>query len=294
MSSIGAKAVIAFSNAARSLGQRLDAIGASLEVAKYTERLVPSTRFVSVDGVAPKVSESAAFVAPTANIVGDVTIDDGSSVWYGATIRGDGNKVTIGKNSSVGDRALVHITKIQSNFPTNIGSNVTVGPGAIIHAATLKDHCIIGPSAQVLDGASVGSQSVLAAGSVLAQGKEIPDGELWRGMPAKKIRDLSVEEMDGMGGANGADTSVVAEDIKELAVLHAVECGKDYATVMADEEKWQDGQERDPNYFQPSEEGAKDDGDVLGQGLPGRIFDNTLTNPEEGLKMKMKVKEQTN
>jgi len=286
MSSLGAKAVVVVSNAARSLGHKLDALGASLEVAKYTERLVPSTRFVSVDGVAPNVSVLAAFVAPTANIIGDVSIGDSSSVWYGATIRGDGNKVTIGSNSSIGDRALIHITRIQSNFPTNIGSNVTIGPGAIIHAATLKDHSIIGPSAQVLDGATVGSQSVLAAGALLGPGKDIPDGELWAGMPAKKVRDLSPEEKEGMGGADMGDSSIVAEDVKELAVLHAVECNKDYATVMADEEKWQDGEERSPDYFQPLEKGAAEDGTVLGQGMPGRIFDNTLSHPEEGLKRK--------
>jgi len=277
----------------------MDKIGATLEVAKYTERLVPSTRFVSVDGIAPVVSELAAFVAPSANIIGDVTIGKDSSVWYGATIRGDGRPVTIGANTSIGDRALIHIATLQSFNATNIGSNVTVGAAAIIHAATLKDNCIIGPMAQVLDGAIVGEQSVLSAGAVLGMGKEIPDGELWGGCPAKKVRELSLEEKEGMGSEGVGDgislasgMSVVAEDVRELALLHAVECGKDYKTVMEDEEKWKDGQERNPDYWQPMEEGAGMDGDVLGMGTPGRIFDTTLSNPVEGLKKRAELKKQ--
>jgi len=295
MASIGTKVVVAVSNAARNLGQSLDKLGATLEVAKYTERLVPSTRFVSVDGISPVVSEAAAFVAPSANIIGDVVIGKDSSVWYGATIRGDGNKVTIGANTSIGDRALIHITTLQSNYPTFIGSNVTVGPAAIIHAATLKDNCIIGPMAQVLDGASVGERSVLSAGAVLGMGKEIPDGELWGGCPARKIRELSLEEMEGMGSTGvgdgisiGSGMSMVAEDVRELALLHAVECGKDYKSVMEDEEKWQDEQERNPDYFQPKPDEAH--GDVQGMGSPGRIFDTTLSHPIEGLKHRAEEK----
>lgn len=258
-----------------------------MEVCKYTERLVPSTRFVSVDGIAPVVSESAAFIAPSANIIGNVTIGNDSSVWYGATIRADGNPVHIGSNTSIGDRALIHITTLQSNHPTSIGSNVTVGPGAIVHAANLRDNCIIGPMAQVLDGATVGERSVLGAGAVLGMNQTVPDGELWSGCPAKKVRGLTAEEMEGMGGSVdgvGEDgVSVVAEDVRELALLHAVECNKDYKTVMEDDEKWRDGQERNPDYWQP-QEGAVMDGDVQGMGTPGRIFDTTLSHPEEGLK----------
>jgi len=298
MASIGAKVVVAVSNAARKAGKSLDKLGANLEVAKYTERLVPSTRFVSVDGIAPVVSEAAAFVAPSANIIGDVEIGKDSSVWYGATIRADGNKVTIGTNTSIGDRALVHIATLQSQNATTIGSNVTVGPSAIIHAATLRDNCIIGPMAQVLDGATVGERSVLSAGAVLGMGKSVPDGELWGGCPAVKIRELSLQEMDGMGGtvsagvgdgvSIGSGMSVVAEDVRELALLHAVECGKDYKSVMEDEEKWLDDQERNPDYFQPKPD--EDHGDVQGMGSPGRIFDTTLSHPIEGLKRKAEQK----
>lgn len=275
MASIGAKVVVAASNAARSLGQSLDKMGAAMEVAKYTERLVPSTRFVAVDGLAPTVNEAAAFIAPSANVVGDVSIGSHSSVWYGATIRGDGKKVSIGNYTSIGDRSLVHIAKIQSDNGTAIGDHVTIGSGAIIHAATVGDYSHIGPSAQVLDGSKVGKHCILAPGSVLGMNKEIPDGELWSGSPAKKVRALTKEELEFVQESPG--------DILELALLHAEECGKDYEQVKKDDEDYQDSVERDPDYFQPSDD-DRNEGSVLGQGQPGRIFDTTLSHPEKAAK----------
>lgn len=268
MTSIGSKVVLAASNAARSVGQTMDKMGAAMEVVKYTERLVPSTRFVAVDGIAPTVKEGAAFIAPSANVVGDVAIGNNSSVWYGATVRGDGKKVTIGENTSIGDRSLIHIAKIQSDNSTTIGNYVTVGSGAIIHAATVGDYSNIGPSAQVLDGAKVGKHCILTPGSVLGMNKEIPDGELWSGAPAKKIRALTKEELEFVQESPG--------DVLELALLHAEECAKDYEQVKKDDEDYQDSVERDPDYFQPTGV-ERAEGDVLGQGLPGRIFNTTLT-----------------
>mmetsp|Transcript_12072 Transcript_12072/g.25162 ORF Transcript_12072/g.25162 Transcript_12072/m.25162 type:complete len:289 (-) Transcript_12072:269-1135(-) len=282
MTSVGARVVLAASNAARKMGQALDSMGASIEVAKYTERLVPSTRFVAVDGVAPTVSESAAFVAPSANVIGDVAIGKNSSVWYGATIRGDVNKVTIGDNTSIGDRAVVHVAKIQGDFPTIIGDNVTVGPGATIHAATLMSSCVIGASAQVLDGSVVESNSIVAPGSVVTPGTKIPTGELWSGSPAKSERKLTDDELAGIPGS--------ADSTKDLAILHALECAKDYKQVAEDEELYEDNLERHPDYYARGSEDDAPDGDVLGQGAPGRIFDSTLTHPEEGLKYMQKKK----
>lgn len=275
MASIGAKVATAASNAARSLGHSLDKMGASMEVAKYTERLVPSTRIVAVDGIAPTINETAAFIAPSANLVGDVTIGPQSAIWYGATLRGDGNKITIGSNTHIGDRALVHIAKIQSENATVIGNYVSVGPGAIVHAATVKDYAQVGANAQILDGATVGSHSILAPGSVLTQGTTVGDGEFWNGSPAKKIRNVTKEELE-------EQTLASSEANLELALLHAGECAKDYETIREDEERMADEEERHPDYWQPSDEkdGAED---VLGQGMPGRIFNTTLTNPESDL-----------
>ena len=192
---MAARVVTAVSGAARSLGKALDSMGASMEVAKYTERLVPSTRIVAVDGVAPTISETAAFVAPSANVVGNVTLGPNSSVWYGATLRGDVNSITVGTNSSIGDRAIVHVAKIQGDFATTIGDNVTVGPGATVHAATIKDGVIVGPMASVMDGATVGPNSIVGAGAVVTPGTSVPAGELWEGNPAKSVRKLSEEEI---------------------------------------------------------------------------------------------------
>jgi len=275
MASIGARVVVAASNAARNIGQALDKMGAGMEVAKHTERLVPSTRFVAVDGVAPTVSKYAAFVAPSANVIGNVTIGENSSVWYGATVRGDVHKIVIGNSSSIGDRALVHVAKIQGDFPSMIGNHVTVGPGAIIHAATLKDHVVVGASAQILDGSVVETNSIVAPGSVVTPGTCIPSGELWSGSPAKLERKLTADEL--------ALIVSKAQDTLEIATLHAGECAKDYHQIAADDEEIEDKLVRDPDYFQKTD---VDKNDVLGQGSPGRIFDSTLSHPEEGVKLK--------
>ena len=187
------------------------------------------------------------------------------------------NNVVIGNNSSIGDRAVVHVAKIQGDFPTLIGDNVTVGPGAIIHAATLKDYSVVGASAQVLDGSVVESNSIVAPGAVLTPGTTVPSGELWSGSPAKMVRKLTADEL--------ASIVTSAEDTAELAELHAGECAKDFKQLAADEEAYNDKLERDPEYFRPQD---VDNEDVLGQGSPGRIFDSTLSHPEEGLKMKKK------
>lgn len=276
MASLGAKATVAISNAARNLGKALDSMGASMEVAKYTERLVPSTRFVAVNSIAPTVSSAASFVAPSANLIGDVTLGSNSSVWYGATIRADGNKVTIGENTNIGDRAVVHIAKIQGDFPTMIGNGVTVKPGAIVHAATLKDNSIVGTGAQILDGSVVGSNSIVEAGAIVSPGTKVPDGEVWSGSPAKMLRKVTKEDIESITN--------IAEDMAELAALHAEECDKDYEQLAKDEEDYEDRMGRAEDYWQ--RDNTDRDDDILGQGAPGRIFDNALTNPEEGLKMK--------
>lgn len=275
MASIGSKVVVAISNAARNLGKSLDSMGASLEVAKYTERLVPSTRIVSVDSLAPTISPLSKFIAPSANLIGDVTLGANSSVWYGATIRADGNSVSIGDNSNIGDRAVVHIAKIQGDNPTLIGNYVTVQSGAIVHAATLRDYSLVGSGAQILDGSTVGSNSIIQPGAIVAPGTTVPDGEVWSGSPARMVRKVTKEDIESI-----ADS---AEDMAGLAALHAAECAKDYQQLAKDEEDYEDETERGEEYWKRDSFVADDD--VLGQGAPGRIFDSTLSNPEEGLKV---------
>lgn len=281
MASFGARVVIAASNTARKLGQGLDSLGKSMEVCKYADKLVPSTRFVAVDGISPTVSPLTAFVAPSASVIGDVTLGQNSSIWYGATVRGDVHKIVIGENTSVGDRAVIHVAKIQGDFPSLIGDNVTIGPGAIVHAATLMDNSVVGPSAQVLDGAVVEKNAIVGPGSVVTPGTVVKEGEYWLGSPAKMARKVTAEELESMS-ANSLDTL-------QLARMHAMECDKDLDQLTKDKEAYEDATTRDPEYWQPT--GEKSNDDVLGQGSPGLIFDSVLTNPEEGLKFMQKKKQ---
>lgn len=279
MASLGSRIVAATSNMVRKVGQSLDGLGSSIEVCKYKDRLVPSTRFVAVDGVTPTVDPLTAFVAPSASVIGDVTLGKNSSVWYGATVRGDVHKVTIGENTCVGDRAVIHVAKIQGDFPSVIGDNVTIGPGAIVHAATLKNSVVVGANAQVLDGSVVEKNAIIAAGAVVTPGTTVGEGQYWSGSPAKMVRKVSAEEL-----ASSAENTV---DTLELARMHHFETSKDHAQIQKDEEAYEDATTRDPEYWQP-DPNAKEEGDVLGQGSPGLIFDTVLTNPEEGLKLNQK------
>lgn len=277
MSSMATKIAVAASGAARRIGATLDSIGSGIEVAKYTERLVPSSRIVSVDGVAPALPGANNFIAPSASVIGNVTIGEHSSVWYGATVRGDVNTVKIGSKTSIGDRAVVHVAKIQGDHPTSIGDNVTIGAGAIVHACSIDDLVVIGESAQVMDGAKISSNSVVAPASIVTPGTTVPSGELWSGSPAKKERALTSEEI--------AEIAESAHDTLELAYLHSVENSKDYKQLVEEEEDRLDRKLRKNAWFDPN---IPDPNDVLGQGIPGRIFNSTLTNPEEGLKTKAK------
>ena len=189
-------------------------------------------------------------------------------------MRGDVNKVTIGENSSIGDRAVVHVAKIQGDFATSIGSNVTVGPCAVVHACTLEDACVVGASAQVMDGSVVQSNSIVAPGSVVTPGTTVKGGTLWAGSPAKEIRELTPAEVESIVEA--------AADTAELAAMHASECAKDYHQIALENDLIEDAEERDPEYLQPTL--YEDKTNVRGQGTPGPIFNTSLSHPEEGLK----------
>lgn len=192
------------------------------------------------------------------------------SIWYGATIRGDVNEVTIGDRTSIGDRSVVHVAKIQGDFPTHIGSGVTIGSGALVHAATLRDGCVIGEAAQVMDGAVVEEKAFVAPASVVTPGTKIPAGELWAGAPAKKVRALTEAEL-----------SSAAEAVLQTAMLaqeHAIENAKDYKQILEEAELADIAEHLDES---APRKPIKDINDVLGQGHPGRIFRSTLSHPYE-------------
>jgi len=139
-------------------------------------------------GIEPKVDPSA-FLAPTSVVAGDVEIGADSSVWFQAVIRGDVNRIRIGKRTNIQDLVMVHVT--WQTGPTTIGDDVTLGHGAVIHAATIRDRTLVGMRAVVLDGAEVGPDSIVGAGAVVPPGMRIPPGMVAMGVPAKVVRPVT-------------------------------------------------------------------------------------------------------
>jgi carbonic anhydrase/acetyltransferase-like protein (isoleucine patch superfamily) len=149
-------------------------------------------------GIVPKLG-GGVFVHPTATVIGDVTLGDAVSVWPGAVIRGDVNRIRVGEASNIQDNAVIHA---DPGFPTLIGRNCTIGHGAVVHGCTVGDGALIGMHAVVLNGARIGAEAVVAAGAVVTANTEIPPGTLAAGVPARVIRELDPEAR--AAGAQGA------------------------------------------------------------------------------------------
>src|SRR3954447_15610444 len=138
---------------------------------------------------------ATAFVASGADVIGDVTLEEESSVWFQTVLRGDINRIVIGPRSNVQDGAVVHLA---DDYGTFVGELVTVGHKAVLHACTIADEVLIGMGAIVLDGAEIGARSIVGAGALVTGGKKIPAGSLVLGSPAKVVRMLSNEEQAGI------------------------------------------------------------------------------------------------
>ena len=143
-------------------------------------------------GVLPKIADDA-YIAPTATVIGDVEIGSRSSLWFGCVARGDVNSIRIGRGSNVQDATVIHVDR--RKFPTTIGDNVLIGHMCLIHGCTIEDSAFIGMKACVMDGAVVETHGMVAAGALVTPGKRVRSGELWAGSPAKKMRDLTPEEI---------------------------------------------------------------------------------------------------
>ncbi len=162
---------------------------------------------VRLGDLAPSVDESA-WVAPTANVIGQVSLGPRASVWYGASVRGDIGVIAVGEGSNVQDNATLHA---DPGFPVSVGSGVTIGHNAVVHGCTVEDDCLIGMGAIVLNGAVVGAGSLVAAGAVVSQGMRVPPGSLVAGVPAQVKRTLRPEELEHVR-VNAAAYVALAED----------------------------------------------------------------------------------
>ncbi|MGW7236305.1 gamma carbonic anhydrase family protein [Streptomyces sp. NPDC054804] len=149
---------------------------------------------VGIGGREPKIEDDV-FVAPTASVIGDVTLKAGASVWYGAVVRGDVEKITVGAQANVQDNVTLHA---DPGFPVSVGERVSIGHNAVVHGATVGDDCLIGMGATVLNGAVIGAGSLVAAQALVPQGMVVPAGSLVAGVPAKVKRSLSEEELQGV------------------------------------------------------------------------------------------------
>ena len=145
-------------------------------------------------GKTPQIGENT-FLAETATVIGDVTMGRDCSIWYNAVIRGDVHFIKMGDKVNVQDNAMLHCTF--EKFPLVIGNNVSIGHNAIVHGCTIKDNVLIGMGAIVMDDCLVESNSIVGAGSVVTQGTHIKSGEVWVGIPARKIKDISSELLEG-------------------------------------------------------------------------------------------------
>ena len=163
----------------------------------------------TVNGKAPQTA-GAVFVAPNATLAGEVVLQRGSSVWYGAVLRADTGRITVGENTNVQDNAVLHTGP---DLDVTLGRGVSVGHSAVVHGCTVGDHCLIGMHATVLNGAVIGAGSLIAAGALVPQNAVIPVGSLVVGVPGRVLRAVSAEQADSI--------SANEQEYCALAKLHS-------------------------------------------------------------------------
>lgn len=163
-------------------------------------------RLIAFGGVMPVVDDSA-FVAAGSRVIGNVTIGAQSSIWYNCVLRGDVSHIVIGARTNIQDGSVIHVESPRdggAGLPTIIGDDVLIGHMVMLHGSVLHDRAFVGLGSIVMDGCTIESDGMLAAGSMLTPGKTIRSGELWMGRPARKQRDMSAEEIarnrKGAGG----------------------------------------------------------------------------------------------
>lgn len=147
-----------------------------------------------LDGISPEIAASA-WVADSAQVMGAVNIGDDASIWFGTVVRGDTSSITIGEGSNVQDASVLHA---DLGMPLVIGRHVTVGHQVMLHGCTIGDESLIGIGAIVLNGAKIGKNCLVGAGALVTEGKEFPDGSMIIGSPARVVKQLTPEQMQGL------------------------------------------------------------------------------------------------
>jgi len=150
----------------------------------------------ALDGIAPTLPEDGdVWIAPDANLIGNVILETGASIWFAATLRGDNEPITVGAGSNIQENTVCHT---DMGFPLTIGRDCTIGHKAMLHGCTIGDETLIGMGATVLNGAKIGRNCLIGAGALVTEGKEIPDGSLVVGAPGKVVRQLDAAAIEGL------------------------------------------------------------------------------------------------
>jgi carbonic anhydrase/acetyltransferase-like protein (isoleucine patch superfamily) len=149
-----------------------------------------------LDDVVPQIAATA-WVADSASVIGNVVLEEGASVWYGAVLRGDNDRIHLGRNTNIQDGSVLHT---DAGMPLTLGDNVTVGHQVMLHGCSIGDGTLVGIQAVVLNGAKIGRHCIVGAGALVTEGKEFPDGSLIVGAPAKLVRMLTPERFEALAG----------------------------------------------------------------------------------------------
>lgn len=148
----------------------------------------------ALDGLSPTIADDT-WIAPDANVIGNVVLEAGASVWFGCTLRGDNEEIRVGRGSNVQENVVCHS---DIGFPLTIGADCTIGHKAMLHGCVIGDGSLIGMGATVLNGARIGSGCLIGAGALIPEGKVIPDGSLVMGMPGKIVREMDEAARAGL------------------------------------------------------------------------------------------------